>query len=121
MILNEYKNIDIFIRNSKGQAIIVENKIYAEDQEQQLARYYQEIINEGYSDITIIYLTLDGKEPEEQSIEGIPKEFIESDKFMTLSYEYQIQEWIKNCTKEAALTPEVREVLQQYSQLISRY
>lgn len=46
-VQTEYHNIDVLIRNPAGQAIIIENKIYADDQPEQLARYYQRMVNEG--------------------------------------------------------------------------
>jgi len=39
-VFREWNNIDILITN-KQQAIIIENKIHAEDQDQQLERYFK--------------------------------------------------------------------------------
>ena len=50
------------------QAIIIENKIFAGDQSKQLERYFEIIKQEGFEDIRIIYLSLYGEEPSEQSI-----------------------------------------------------
>ena len=47
-VQREYHNIDIFLTNGK-RAIIIENKIYAPDQPQQLQRYYRMIKKEGFS------------------------------------------------------------------------
>ncbi|MDE1349694.1 PD-(D/E)XK nuclease family protein, partial [Vibrio aestuarianus] len=45
----EHKNIDLYlVNNATKQALIIENKIYALDQEQQLLRYYNTAISEGY-------------------------------------------------------------------------
>jgi hypothetical protein len=41
-VRREYRDIDILVTNDK-QAIIIENKIYAQDQERQLERYYNAI------------------------------------------------------------------------------
>ncbi|WP_169793796.1 PD-(D/E)XK nuclease family protein [Pseudomonas trivialis] len=43
----EYRNVDILIRNSKRQAVIIENKLYAADQDAQLHRYLQTLQSEG--------------------------------------------------------------------------
>lgn len=96
-VIPEYKNIDIFIKNNQNQALIIENKIYAGDQENQLSRYYSEIKKEGVENITIIYLTLHGNEPEQHSIENIPLEFINSNKFHCISYKQDIKSWIDKC------------------------
>src|SRR5690554_3930833 len=53
--------IDIFITNGRN-SIIIENKVWAGDQHQQLVRY-----NEFEKNAPIIYLTLDGKEPDNLS------------------------------------------------------
>lgn len=73
-VQKEWNDIDILIRNQQGQAIIIENKIYAEDQDNQLNRYFN-IVNDlkfEAKNINIIYLTLDGRNASKQSLEGIP-------------------------------------------------
>jgi len=50
-------------------AHILENKIYAEDQPEQLARYFKIVQKQGIEDISVIYLTLYGDTPTEQSME----------------------------------------------------
>lgn len=45
----------------KNKAIIIENKIYAGDQEYQMLRYYNH--SKTYADSRLIYLSLDGKTP----------------------------------------------------------
>ncbi|WP_025163905.1 PDDEXK-like family protein [Pseudomonas taeanensis] len=82
----EFKGIDIFIRNAKGQAIIIENKIYHHDQDEQIYRYDQLIKNQGYTVIANLYLTLDGSEPSEQSSKGIKVDLV--------SYETDIICWL---------------------------
>ncbi|MCV3442496.1 PD-(D/E)XK nuclease family protein [Campylobacter sp. IFREMER_LSEM_CL1097] len=76
-VLKEYKNIDIYIHNGTKH-IILENKIWAKDQHQQIARYI-EILNKeenvSYKDIknieniAVIYLTLDGRKPSKDSLD----------------------------------------------------
>lgn len=63
----EYKNIDILIRNPSNQAVIIENKVYARDRDEQLWDYHQQMQGEGYRDIWTTYLTLDGAEPSQES------------------------------------------------------
>jgi hypothetical protein len=50
--------IDIVVKDSKGAAIVIENKIYAGDQDNQMMRY-----REVYPHAELFYLTLDGREP----------------------------------------------------------
>lgn len=114
----EYKNIDIVIKNSK-QAIIIENKIWAGDQDKQIERYYDTISKEGIKDIKIIYLSLDGREPSENSL-GRLKNDQNLDKILTLaSYKNDIIRWIEECIKSSALHASLRETLCQYQKLIA--
>ncbi|MDA0125527.1 PD-(D/E)XK nuclease family protein [Vibrio harveyi] len=115
---NEYKNIDILIRNNKT-AIIIENKIYASDQEKQLSNYYRKMKDEGYENIKLIYLTPTGYEPSEQSTDELPDQVKETT--LTLaSYEHDIYEWITKCTEFAARDAPLREACIQYLDIISK-
>lgn len=108
----EYQNIDILIRNQSGQAVIIENKIYASDQDQQLWRYHQLIRAEGYSEIWTTYLTLDGSEPSEQSRKSLA--------VTLLSYEAEIIAWLEECIALVAREPGVRESIFQYIELLKK-
>lgn len=114
----EYSHIDILITNSDRQAIVIENKISAGDQPKQLYRYYEKMKNEGKRDIYIIYLTLDGRDPSDDSIDGIPAEFMDSKYYNCISYSYCIAKWISKCLGAAAFSPALREDLGQYKELI---
>ncbi len=116
----EHEKIDLFlVNNTTKQAVIIENKIYAIDQDQQLLRYYQTATKEGYKDISIIYLTLDGHEPDVKSVEG-PLGSLKShnQSVIRLSYKYDIEKWIKLLAEKSAHMPSLRESLFQYSQII---
>ena len=110
----ESRNIDILIRND-SQIIIIENKIYADDGENQLNNYYQEMKKDFDDDnIEVIYLTLNGHKPSEQSIKGIPKE----KKIKNISYHKHIANWLDKCVKEMVYSPPVREGLIQYREAV---
>src|SRR5574344_1276236 len=68
---NEYANIDIYISDGKKH-IIIENKIYAGDQYEQIKRYvesiYKENQNISYEDVLVIYLTIDRAKPSDYSL-----------------------------------------------------
>lgn len=110
-VQKEHQNIDILISN-KTQAIIIENKIWARDQEKQIERYYELIKNEGYQDIWIYYLTLNGREPSTQSKGNIDQ------KVEPISYEFHINQWIEKCIELASRQPALRESLVQYQNVI---
>lgn len=111
-VLCEYKNIDILIRSEKT-AVIIENKIYAADQDKQLQRYYQTMREEGYKDIHLFYLTLDGKEPSPESVGNLDK------KITNISYRSDILDWIERCTELSARNAPLREAFIQYLDLIN--
>ena len=113
----EYKNIDILLRDNNGKVLIIENKIWAGDQPGQLKRYHEQMLNEGYQDqdINIVYLTLDGKEPDEASLGGLQK-----DKIILLSYEYSIDNWMECCIEISSRIPGLRETLIQYQKIINQ-
>lgn len=99
--------IDILIEDKKGKAIIIENKVYAADQWEQLKRY-DEFSKGKYGDgnYAIYYLTLDKHDASKDSGDGI--------KYFRISYKEHILKWIEDCTKESATTPLIRETLIQY-------
>ncbi|NWA28553.1 PD-(D/E)XK nuclease family protein [Pseudomonas gingeri] len=108
----EYQNIDILVRNPSKQAVIIENKIYAGDQDEQLWRYHQRMQAEGYREIWTTYLTLDGAEPSEQSRKSLP--------VILINYEAEIIDWLKDCIPLVAREPGVRESIFQYIELLQK-
>lgn len=113
--------IDIFIENSKGKSISIENKIYACDQENQIFRYY----NYRKGQNTVLYLTLDGREPDEKSTNGLQSKIAQMDDaqspdYYCISYREHIQEWLVRCIEIANNEPILRESLRQYLILIQQ-
>lgn len=111
---NNYDNggrIDIVItENNSYKQILIENKIYAGDQEKQLFRY-----NESNNNSILIYLTLDGVDASPQSLNGIA----END-YLKISYRENIIKWLEKCKKESVENPLLRETVTQYINLIKR-
>ncbi|MDD2634958.1 MAG: PD-(D/E)XK nuclease family protein [Bacteroidales bacterium] len=103
-------NIDIYIKDIGESSIIIENKIYADDQENQLLRYHN-YDNKGL----IVYLTLYGKEPSSSST-GKALGF----EVLLLSYKEDIEGWLEKCIEKSAKKPELREAIVQYQKLIHK-
>lgn len=112
--------LKIFGEDGNRKIIIIENKIYADDQNGQLKRYYSSILKEGYSDeeIEIVYLTLNGDDPSEESIKGLSD--IRKDKINIISYKNEIINWIEKCIKKTVQIPIIRETLVQYENLLKK-
>ena len=92
--------IDILITSKSKERIIIENKIYAQDQKNQLARYSQ-----FDSKAHMFYLTLYGREPD---VVG----------FKAISYQKDIVNWLEECRKESVGHALLRETITQYINLI---
>ena len=105
--------IDIIIEDGK-HAVIIENKIYASDQRNQLLRYHnygEKSFPKGYE---LLYLTLDGHDPSDDSLGG--KEF----EYKSISYEAEIVEWLGKCLELAPDGLPVISVIRQYIDLIKQ-
>ena len=110
----ERHHIDILITNDYGQALAIENKIYAGDQDQQLTRYHKELVDQGYKDIHLLYLTIDGRGPSENSRGKLGEK-----DYTSISYN-DILPWLERCRKRTYDEPELRDSIVQYSRLIKR-
>lgn len=111
--------IDISLKN-EGYAIIIENKIDAEDGDGQLNKYYWDAIKEGFApeQIKLIYLTLYGEPPNKNSLAG--QEPLDLDSVICISYENHIVEWLENCLKEVVGVAPIRETLFQYQMQVRK-
>jgi hypothetical protein len=101
--------IDLVIKfpNFK-KPIVIENKIWAQDQKKQLWRYFQQ-----YNNSHIYYLTPTGHNPSEDSLFNLPL-----DSISIISYKEQINKWIQSCLKESVNKPLLREALNHYLNII---
>ena len=101
--------IDIHIEDKKGHKIIIENKIYAPDQTNQLIRYH------NYApDAVLLYLTLDGKEPGKDSAGDL----IEEEQYYLISYSNEILDWLADCYEAVKRIPTLAEGINHYINLI---
>lgn len=95
-----------------GHAIIIENKIWAADQPNQLVRY-NNFAHEMYAKYALLYLTLNGDEPSDQS-KG------ELTDYRCISYRRDIIGWLHKCAQLAFDKPRVRETINQYINLLQQ-
>jgi hypothetical protein len=104
--------IDIYLTDHHGNSISIENKIYAGDQNAQIARY----VNHNKEKNTVYYLTLSGHDASDAS----SGEMRSGEHYYTVSYESTIINWLEACLKEAANQPILRETIKQYIILIKK-
>ena len=107
----EFENIDILIRDQTTMhAVVIENKIWAQDQPEQLKSYKEQLETEGYTP-HLLYLTLDGHDPSTGSGGGL--------EYHCISYK-DIRPWLTRCQERAYDKPALRESIAQYLDLVSR-
>ncbi len=111
----ERYNIDILITSNEKQAIIVENKIDAADQDRQLEGYYRTMKDNGYNDILCVYLTLHDRDTETS------RGSLCKNKVTKVSYgDHVFVKWLENCQKQAYEEPALRESIAQYLHLVRK-
>lgn len=103
-------NIDILIR-IKDHYIAIENKINAGDQPKQLVRYKNFIKRHPHK---LIYLTIDGHEPSEDSSEGLENNI----DYWCISYGVEMFKWLQEILMMSVSRPLIRETTQQYIKVI---
>ena len=110
----ESNYIDLLISDGH-QAIVIENKIWAGDQELQLQRYRDALVARRYKDedIRLLYLTPHGHEPSRKSSGELPEDQIDC-----LSYRNDLPNWLTGCQRRAFDDPGLRESIAQYIRLI---
>ena len=109
--------IDILVKSSH-YGLIIENKIYAGDQDKQLTRYDnygKEVFGaDGY---LLVYLTLYGYDASKESTATKSAEEVG---YLRLSYAEDILRWLEQCARLAYDKPLVRESLNQYIRTIKQ-
>jgi len=100
--------IDIVVKDGNGATILIENKIGAGDQDNQMKRY-REFDKRAH----LFYLTLDGHKPS-----NLSEVELNAIQCQCISYAGKVLAWLKECRKTAACLPNVRETITQYIHLI---
>ena len=114
--------IDILITDTSNY-ISIENKIYAGDQENQLIRY----CNFRKEQNKVYYLTLFGEEASDLSIKDSSllttkegNKLKDGEDYHTISYSYDILNWLNLCYEKSVNIPQLRESIKQYILLIQK-
>ena len=101
--------IDLILSDGNNN-LIIENKIYADDQKNQLLRYH------NYRPTAkLVYLSLFGDEPSANSLGTLPKESV-----TCISYKTDIVQWLEECVQISANLPYIRETINQYIKTIQQ-
>lgn len=126
----EEDNIDILITNAKGQAIIIENKIWAGDSNKdlineegaaaysyQIPRYYDKMRSRGFIVSHIFYLTVKSNKP--SFYNDFPQEV--KDILYFKDYIKSILDWIGSCIETYTKNDVFRSGLIQYKQATTEF
>lgn len=97
--------VDIIVKDRNNEFIVIENKIDALEQENQLSRYKTK-----YPKSNLFFLTPNGDESKSK----------DAPEYHVISYKEHILKWVEACTKEAFGMPMVREILNHYAILIRK-
>lgn len=126
-VTREDHNIDILISDEvNSKYIIIENKIYAEDQKEQIQNYIKYIYDEldEKADIYVLYLTLYGKKPSNASLGEFKldgnylKNGKQQAKFKSISYKNDILKWLNECRAEMQNLLKFDLIISQYIDVI---
>jgi PD-(D/E)XK nuclease superfamily len=99
--------LDLVIGDGNEKLILIENKIFAGEQENWVSRYHN-----FAPSAKLVFLTLDGREPEGLEENSRPENLL------CKSYRIHISNWLQDCRKEAVAAPLVRESISQYLHLV---
>ncbi|MEP1551681.1 MAG: PD-(D/E)XK nuclease family protein [Paraglaciecola sp.] len=130
-VYKEYRNIDLYITDG-DKHIIIENKIYASDQENQVVRYLKIIQEENSKasvmDILLVYLSLDRRKPSQYSLNEftINGDYVESLSgkkqalYKSISYQKEIIDWLDSCQHEVQNITNLNAALGDYKNVIDK-
>ena len=107
--IKEYGRLDIYIYDHCRHHIIIENKVYSPEREDQLKKY-QKYADSLDGDTKIIFLTLDRRE----------SQTADNDYYERISYREHIVNWLDRCIEVSSRMPAIREMLIQYQNLIKK-
>ena len=109
--MTEGGRIDLLIK-SGNKVIVIENKIYANDERNQMKRYRN--FCQQYDDYRLLYLNLDGIEPSEDST----VDMVLDEDYHIISYSEDILCWLEQCKKICKDRKLAFSSIVQYSNLI---
>ena len=113
--------LDICIESSNGQTIIIENKIFAGDQEHQICRYVEYLKGRGKDRFPVLYLTPDGHSPSEISTCG--EENIEcrrNEDYACISYREVIVPWLEKSIEKLNNKTHLKDHIETYKNIINK-
>ncbi|MGJ1412809.1 PD-(D/E)XK nuclease family protein [Sphingobacterium thalpophilum] len=103
--------LDIILRDKKGRSIVIENKIYADQGENQIGRYLE--YNKGNN--FVLLLTLQQEKIAQPENENIGNDI---SNYRNITYDVEVTDWLTVCHALSVDYPFLRENIKQYLNLI---
>ena len=103
--------------------IIIENKIYASDQPQQIERYYKLLKSHNYSDeqLLILYLKPNISEPSIDSLSlELKEQLATNNSFVCIDYVNDIKNWLLETKKEIKAT-RLTNIIEHYLETLKKF
>lgn len=130
-VFREYENIDIYITDG-NKHIIIENKLWTGDHDEQIARYIQAIVdeqdeqkeqNEIYERILVLYLTpFDDEIKSLGGIDEVGKDYLKLGQnqvaFRHISYKNEILNWLNEIKAEIINLTDLNVLITQYEKAV---
>jgi len=124
----EYENIDLYLTDGLNH-IIIENKIWAKDQDAQIKRYIDVIQKENdnvsIENLYVVYLSIDRKQPSDYSLDtlNIKGDYIVNKskkiaRFVNINYKNEILNWLEECQYEVQNITNLNEAIKQYTDVV---
>ncbi len=123
----EFRGIDIFISDGSNH-VIVENKVYATDQHNQVQRYI-ETVKKQYPNtckVCFCYLTLDTREPSKHGLGKyeINARFLRKDDekidYKNITYKEHLLVWLDACHQQVQNLKNISVALEQYREVVQK-
>ena len=127
-VYREYENIDIYITDG-NKHIIIENKLWTGDHDEQIARYIQAIVDEQdeqdeiYERILVLYLTpFDDEIKSLSGIDEVGKDYLKLGQnqvaFRHISYKNEILNWLNAIKAEIINLTDLNVLITQYEKAV---
>ena len=127
-VYREYENIDIYITDG-NKHIIIENKLWTGDHDEQIARYIQAIVDEQdeqdeiYERILVLYLTpFDDEIKSLSGIDEVGKDYLKLGQnqvaFRHISYKNEILNWLNEIKAEIINLTDLNVLITQYEKAV---
>lgn len=129
-VFREYENIDIYITDG-NKHIIIENKLWTGDHDEQIARYIQAIVDEQkeqngiYERILVLYLTpFDDEIKSLGGIDEVGKDYLKLGQnqvaFRHISYKNEILNWLNAIKAEIINLTDLNVLISQYEKAVKK-